>query len=236
MQAPGTLTLEGDVEGLDARDALPPLLRPGMLTDLAGYDAWERRAIGLFARADVTAEYALGLLGNVTRSVQAWRPGGASLRETVEREFDVASARKPDEDLEAPEGTPDRIDDWRVRLALGSIPEDLSRPPAVDEFAARWEDISASWNETDGAIRSYLAARLFGNWVAYHGQGLHAIVEYLRVALALVKMEGVRHHARESPSSPWQTVTEAIRSADLLLVHLSDTKALSRLLGADRPR
>jgi len=96
-------------------------------------------------------------------------------------------------------------------------------------------------SEIDGALRGYLAARLFGNWVAYYGQGLHDIVEYLEVALSLVKMnhvkleivkmEAVRHHAQESPSSPWQTAKEAIRSADLLLVHLSDPQTLSSLLG-----
>ena len=47
VAAPSTLALDGDAEGLDARDALPPLLRPGMLTDHEGYDAWERRAIGV---------------------------------------------------------------------------------------------------------------------------------------------------------------------------------------------
>ena len=68
VEAPRTLTLEGEVEGLDARDALPPLLRPGMLTDHEGYDAWERRAIDLLARADLTAAQALGILETVTRS------------------------------------------------------------------------------------------------------------------------------------------------------------------------
>ncbi len=85
------------------------------------------------------------------------------------------------------------------------------------------------WSAT---VRGYLAARLFGNWIAYYGQGLHAIVEYLHVALAVMKMEFVRHHAQESPSPPWQTVNEAVRSADLLLVHLADPRRLSRLLGA----
>ena len=53
----------------------------------------------------------------------------------------------------------------------------------------------------------------------------------LKVALAVVKMEAVRHQASEAPSSTWQTVKKAIQSADLLLVHLSDTKLLSRRLG-----
>ncbi len=253
VPAPGTLTLEGEVEGLDARDALPPLLRPGMLTDHEGYDAWERRAIGLLARADVTAAQALGLLEAVTRSVQAWRPGGASLLETVHREFDVASARKPDEDLVAfcgiPDEIPSDIDARRARLALGSIPQGLPRPPVAADYRARWPGVAGLGvpgmpDEIDGAVRCYLAARLFGNWVAYYGQGLHAIVEYLQVALALVKMKFVelevvkmgaaRDHAREQPSSPWQTAKEAIRSADLLLVHLSDPKTLSNSVGQSR--
>ncbi len=61
VRAPGPLTLADDLadggsessdrlEGLDARDALPPLLRPGMLTDFEGYDAWERAAIALLAQ------------------------------------------------------------------------------------------------------------------------------------------------------------------------------------------
>jgi hypothetical protein len=144
---------------------------------------------------------------------------------------------------------PDEIDEMRVRLALSSIPQGLPRPRMVAGHRSRWLDVARAWEEIDGAVRAYLAARLFGNWVAYYGQGLHAIVEYLQVALALVKMqfvemetvgtevvqvEAARHHARESPSSPWQTAKKALRSADLLLVHLSDPKALSSLLGESR--
>ena len=234
VRAPGTLALEGDAEGLDARDALPPLLRPGMLTDGEGYDAWERRAIQVPARQELTAAQALAVLERATWAIQTWRPGGVSLREAVEREFHVASAEKPDKNLESPREIAGQIEEMRVRLALDSVPEGLPRPSMVDGIRGRRQSVAEVLEEFDGAIRGYLAARLFGNWVAYHGQGLHAIVEYLQVALALVKMEAVRYHARESSSSPWQTVTEAIRSADLLLVHLSDPKRLSRRLGQSR--
>jgi hypothetical protein len=50
----------------------------------------------------------------------------------------------------------------------------------------------------------------------------------------VLKLEAARHQARGLSAlaavSPWQTVTEAIRSADLLLVHLADPKALARHL------
>jgi hypothetical protein len=125
----------------------------------------------------------------------------------------------------------------------------LPRPPLVADYRARRPDVSGAlvqgWpDEIDRAIRGYLAARLFGNWVAYYGQGLHAIVEYLQVALAVVKMKYVemdvlrmgtaRDHARESPSSPWQNAKKALRSADHLLVHLADPRTLSSLVGQRR--
>lgn len=241
VQTPATIALDGDVEGLDAREVLPPLLGPGMLTDHDGYDAWERRAIGVLGRGNRTADQALAVVEKATLAVQSWRPGGISLRETVNREFDVASRWKPDKNLDAAGSIPDRLDELRVRLALGSVPRGLPCPPLVERWRDEWASVSTWWGEFDSAVRGYLAARLFGNWVAYYGQGLHAIVEYLQVALALAKMEAVkmevaRHHARESPSTPWQTVIEALRSADLLLVHLSDTRALSSRLGQSRLR
>lgn len=235
VRAPGPLALESDItddissrlEGLDARGALPPLLRPGMLTDLEGYDAWERAGVALLSRDDFTASGALAILTIATRAVQSWRPGRGSLRATVEREFEIASIDKPDKNLDASGG-----DEQRVRAALSSVPSGLTYPSPVEDWLARWQSGSAGWGDIDDAVRGYLAARLFGNWIAYYGQGLHTIVEYLHVALAVLKMEAVRHHAHESASPPWPTVTEAVRSADLLLVHLAETRMLARLLDA----
>jgi Fe-S-cluster containining protein len=232
IEAPDTLTLGGNAEGLDARHVLPPLLEPGMLTDLDGYDAWEHRAIALLGRADLTAPRALAQIGTATYAVQAWRPGASSLRETVEREFDIASSTKPDEDLDADGVSTDAVQ-ARVDLALRSIPDGLPHPGVRATFEADWRQIAPWWHQVDAVLRAYLAARLFGNWIAYYGQGLHVVVEYLQVALAVVKMEAAKD-AAHTPSSPCQTVTAAIRNADLLLVHLSDPKTLARLLAPSR--
>jgi hypothetical protein len=221
--APRSLTLGGTAEGLDARGVLPPLLRPNMLTDLDGYATWERRALETLARGDLTAGAALATIAAATHRIVSWTPGGASLASVANREFDVALAPEPDEDLGA--------DLARVRVCLASVPRGLSAPSA-DGVSEGWPMVSPWWPEVDRAARAYVAARLFGNWVAYHGRGLHAIVEYLRVCLAVLKMEAARQQAPGSAltaasTSPWQTVLEAIRNADLLLVHLSDTKTLS---------
>jgi Fe-S-cluster containining protein len=223
VPAPPSLTLDGAAEGLDAREALPPLLRPGMLADVEGYDTWERRAIALLVRRDVTAGGALAAIGDATRRIQSWRPGAASLASVVDREFDALAGVEHGEDPAA--------DVRRVALAIASVPSGLSVPPALEEFEREWPLLAPRWPELDRVLRAYLAARLFGNWVAYHGSGLQAIVAYLRVALSVVKMEAVRaHRAEGTAASLWQTVTRAIQNADLLLVHLSDPKDLARRL------
>jgi len=225
VPAPASLALHGRAEGLDARESLPPLLRPGMLTDPEGYDAWERRALATLARPDLDADGAIGRIAAATRQIRTWRPGGGSLRAAVEHEFDVASAAEPDEDLDA--------DIARGRLALASVPAGLVGASLYDTCPAGWADVSRWWPELDAVARRYLAARLFGNWIAYHGQGLHAVVEYLRVSLAVLKLEAARQQSHLPPGSasrPWQTLIEAVRNADLLLVHLSDPKELARRL------
>ena len=228
VPAPSSLAIDG-IEGLDARDALPPLLAPGLLMDIDGYDAWERHAIELFADGTSSAAASIGAIDEASQRLQQWRPGDEPLAAAVAREFAIASAREDDEDLE--------IDVARLAAADASVPQELRRPPLETGIEHAWAQVAPWWPSVDPAVRAYLAARLFGNWIAYYGQGVHAIVEYLRVCLSVLKLEAARHQARaltngsaSSALSPWQTVTEAIRSADLLLVHLSDPKELARHL------
>jgi hypothetical protein len=230
VPAPSSLAIDG-VEGLDARDALPPLLAPGLLMDIEGYDAWERQAIELFADGTYSAAACIGAIDDASQRLQRWRPGDETLADAVAREFAIASAREDDEDLEA--------DVARLAAADASVPQELRRPPPETGIEHAWAQVAPWWPSVDPAVRAYLAARLFGNWIAYYGQGVHAIVEYLRVCLSVLKLEAARLQratttgstsSAVSALSPWQTVTEAIRSADLLLVHLSDPKELARHL------
>jgi hypothetical protein len=228
VQAPPSLTLGGRAEGLDARGVLPPLVRPGMLADVEGYATWERRAIEMLARGELSAARAIATIDAATRAIVSWAPGSGSLTATVDREFDVALAPEPDEDLDA--------DCARVLACLASVPRGLSAR-SIEGLQERWPAVARWWPDVDRAARAYLAARLFGNWIAYYGQGLHTIVEYLRVCLSVLKLEAARQQepalsvtAASTSTSPWQTVLEAIRNADLLLVHLADTKSLARRL------
>jgi hypothetical protein len=220
IRAPATLALEGVLEGLDARNALPPLLGPGMLTDDEGYGAWESKGLEVFERDDLTAHQAIEVIAAATRLAQSWRPGDGSLREAVERAFAAVTPERA-------AGDP-HDDVRRARLAVAAVPQGLRAAPVLDDFASRWPAVSEWWRDHERVVRKYLAARLFGNWIAYYGPGLHAIVEYLRISLSVLKMEAARRHV--TSTSPWPTLLEAVRAADLLMVHLVDTQSLVRLL------
>jgi hypothetical protein len=74
---------EDEYEGLDARQVLPPLLRPGMLWDLDGYSAFEEQAVEWLGRSRLSPELTLAHLRSVCELVEMWRPGADTLRRHV---------------------------------------------------------------------------------------------------------------------------------------------------------
>ena len=92
VEAPPSLSLNGAIEGLDATGVLPPLLRPGMLTDAEGYAAWEAEAIGVWNDRRYAAEDALAIVSGATDDVCNWRPGTETLATRARSAFDRARA------------------------------------------------------------------------------------------------------------------------------------------------
>jgi hypothetical protein len=72
----------------------------------------------------------------------------------------------------------------------------------------------------DGAVKRWLAARLFGTWIAYQGNGLDTIVGYLRACLDVFSVELARDGRPR----------EAIRRADHLIIHEASSQQLANLL------
>lgn len=87
VDAPPPVSLDGNLEGLDATDVLPPLLSRNVLTDWNGYSAWEDAAVALLDVDGLEPERAVDLLTRVTEDVCGWTPERESLTAAVRRSF-----------------------------------------------------------------------------------------------------------------------------------------------------
>jgi len=121
----------------------------------------------------------------------------------------------------------DRAIQRLARLTAGSAADDLTSIPHFEE----------QWNERVGVspidwfdlgMKNYLGARLFGNWVAYQGQGLRSIVEWLRTCAALVRHFVLQRLIGSGLALDHSVFTESVRSADLLLLHVLDSGLFAR--------
>ena len=98
VENPAAFPADAEYEGFDARDVLPPLLRPGLLWDLEGYSVWEREAVALLAREEGTPERALAALRRGAEAIERWTPRGGDLSGHVRAVFaGLAAARRPPE-------------------------------------------------------------------------------------------------------------------------------------------
>ena len=221
VEAHPPLRLQSNMEGLDAADALPPLLRPGLLCDMEGYDAWERAGVAIFANPARRYTDCLDGLAAATERVRQWIPGAASLRDHV-----VDSYNAPNADASTV-WCQDRAIARIARLTTGAAGDDLRTIPRFDDQWNRWFGVNnVDW--FDQGMKHYLAARLFGNWVAYQGQGLRSIVEWLRTCAAMVRHFLLRRFIESDRPLDRTAFIDAIRSTDLLLLHVLDSTSFAR--------
>jgi Fe-S-cluster containining protein len=89
VEAPPSLGLGGNLEGLDATDVMPPLLSEDVLMDWEGYTAWEEAAVELFNVDGSGPEQAVDRLAVLTERVRSWKPGRTSLASAIRRELGV---------------------------------------------------------------------------------------------------------------------------------------------------
>ena len=173
VDAPPGLAGDGVLDGLDARDAWPPLLHPGVMMDLDSYAAWERHAIEVMTRSGIAPRPALAALAGATARIEAWS---------------------------AADGMPL---EHAVRDAFGLMP-----PPPTSALLPY-----------EPAVKRWLAARLFGSWIAYQGTALRTIVRFLHACHDVFVVELARD------GNP----REAIRRSDHLIVHESSSQSMATL-------
>lgn len=199
-------------EGLDARTAYSPLLRPGVLLGFDGLRSLESEALTVFSVPGV--QEGLARFGSAIERIRGWTPASGPVPELVITAFQESSL------------TTVRItepEDPRSVL-VRSIPPGSSIPD-LPEFSPSKQALSAA---VDLALRRYLAARLIAGWIVFQGEDLATVGAYLRLCLATVLLfEGARDPA-EPERARW---LEAVRSADLWLLHYCDPERVAKNLG-----
>jgi hypothetical protein len=152
--------------GLDARDDLPPLLRPNMLMDWEAWSAWESASVALIERAPDTAT-ALSRLGAVVEQARRWTPAEGPLVAWIAAAFARDAAR----DTRSPDPGE------HLETVLAAVPE-------------TWRPGRGSLGgepPTSRARRRLLIAHAFASWTGQLGQGIRTWLRSLEAADALIE-------------------------------------------------
>ncbi len=225
-----------DYEGLDATEAWPPTLRPGVLMGLDGHAAWEHHAVAVLAQAP-SAVSALATLRRSVAQLMSWQPGGASLVEAIAACAVTDELPSASPAFTTPQPPARAWAQARYVAALATVPDalrDVSDDLPGDEG---WRLAGEGWPRVDHGARAYVAAHAFANWTAYQGDGLRVWLASVAAPLGVLAVTAARHcHLANRPLDD-DLFVEAIRQADLLLRHRASREALVAgwTAGSDAP-
>lgn len=209
VTSPPAFPRDWPFEGLDAREAYPPFLRPGVLLGFDGVRIFEEEAVGALSRLPLWT--ALATIDSAVERARSWTVGSGPLPELLAASFDRSERGDP--------GTGDPR-----RVLLASLTEGTRPKVGPPEFRAGAPTVSAV---ADVALRKYLASRLIAAWITFQGDGLHSVTRYLRLCLDTVFLFESARRMAEPELPRWK---EAIREADLWLLHYCDPDLLARNL------
>ena len=225
VQDPPAFPPGAEYEGLDARNAVPPLLRPGVLMGWDGYDAWEAHAVSVLADEALAPEQALARLEDQAETARSWRVEDGPFLPFL----NAALSGKPPA-LRGSAGFDQCLEHWR--MARACVPPAVKAPPEPPAGSAmadrRW--VAPAWPTWALPVRRYLAAKAFASWCALQGQGLRTTASALRTAFAVLRVEAARVGLAAGRPLDATLLKEAVRAAELLLVHLASPEVLARRL------
>jgi len=217
-----------DYDGLDARGAWPPLVRPRVLFDLATYSRWERFVVNTLG-GDAAVEDAFATIAHAAENLRAWTHERGTLAAWTESVLSstarTGAARALDCYAPLLEGAYARV----CRM----VPAGLPAPEPQDSVDRVW-DVHArpEWPYATRAVRRYCAAKAFGGWSAYQSRGMRTLIAEMLVSEQVLRVEAARACQKAERPLDRELLIDAIRASDHLLVHLVDRDALVDWLGA----
>jgi hypothetical protein len=119
---------------------------------------------------------------------------------------------------------------------LTFIPEGLDRPSVSVSMRDRLALERDAWGPLGAAAKRYLAAKAFGSWAAYEASGVRTAIAELVLSELVLRVEAGRAMDRRQRPLDEDTMIDAVRQADRMLVHLVDRGRLMTWLAyVERP-
>ena len=212
VTGPRAFPADWPFEGLDARTAYPPLLRPGVLLGFDGLRAFEDRAVAVLSREALWP--ALATIEAAVESARSWTQHAGPLLELVNESFAITPESSQEQR---------RVADPR-RILLAALAEGTKPTVDLPDFRPGPAAVSS---RVDLALRRYLASRLIAAWIAFQGEDLRSVPRYLRLCLDTVFLFESAGGSGESEAARWK---KAVRHADLWILHYCDPELLARNL------
>lgn len=244
VERPSAFPASRDYDGLDGRDAWPPLVNADVLFDLPSYTRWERYLVATLdnpATADASPWDALREVAAAAEHLRTWVPDAGPFAARVS-ELDAQPWTSPERDriwsLYQPLTQLESYE--RVRRC---VPAGLQAPELSASARERWWQVEAASPLPARVARRYLAAKAFAAWGAYDTFGVRTLVAELVIAAVVLQTETARwlaragadgvDHRQGGPGNGWpeSASIEVVRAADWLLVHLVDRPSLIAWLG-----
>ena len=206
---PSILSGPDDVEGFDARDTIPPFLRPRVVLDAESRLAWETFVLSACSRDGERPEQVLRRLALGADRFRAWTPSCGTLA-SFAGEVLAAVLDAPAADVGA---DPAGVVSLYAQV-MRTVPDGMGRPAVPDGAHAGtlWREWPLAWR----TVNRYLGARAFGAWSAYQGEGVRTQVAVLAAALAVLDLEVVRRLPPDVRNADPSVLLEAAGAADLL--------------------
>lgn len=222
-------------EGLDVRGALPPRLTDRVLMDLDAATAWEAHVVAALAGAAASGpvEPTLTRLRRQAAALARWTPGGAPLVEAIARLAD--DVRAPDAAAPVVELPLDAAAASAFALVSAACRAPWTwrpLPPDLVRVDRQW--VAPVWADWAHVVRRYLAARAFGAWITYQGDAARTLVAWLDLVLVVLRVEAVRAAGDAGRALDRTLLLDALRQADLVLVHDVDPGAMAAALAPAR--
>jgi hypothetical protein len=220
-----------DYDGLDAVGEWPPLLRRDALFDLESFSVWERHLVGSISSSTDEIAVVLSRVAGEAERVRAWHVSQGPLVDWTRKLADGPSAGAGSAG-DGEDGVLSRYAAYAdARSAYARLcrltPGGMSPAPVTaDAVAAERELVKPRWNALAPMANRYVAAKAFASWTAYQWRDVRTQIAELYLAASVLRIECARAALRLERALDREVLLEAVRSSDLLLMHLVDRDAL----------